>query len=76
MSESAAEKSIRRVIRRRGTADYFKGDGWTQDHTQAWQFSDSVEAAQTCAQHGLIDVELALLMGGRQPHVVFSTAIR
>ncbi len=68
-----AEKPVRRVLRRRGTQDYYKDDGWTNNPEDARNFSDVLEAAQTCVQFGLNDVELALRVESEE---VFCTAIR
>jgi len=76
MNDKTTEASIRRVIRRRGTRDYLNDAGWTQNVTEATNFSDSLEAAQICAARGLTDVELALIIEGQQHHEMFCTAIR
>jgi formate-dependent nitrite reductase cytochrome c552 subunit len=70
------EANIRRLIRRKGTRDYFNGEGWTQNPAEAMNFCDSLEAAQTCAARGLVDVELALIVEGQQHHDMFCTSIR
>jgi hypothetical protein len=57
---SLDDKPIKRVLRHRGSAAYFKDGGWTPDPEEAHSFSDIVEAAETCARYGLSDVELAL----------------
>jgi hypothetical protein len=51
---------VKRLLRRRGSKHYFNGDGWTANVDEAKNFSDVIEAAETCARHGLIDVEVTL----------------
>lgn len=53
-------KPVRRVIRHQTTHAYFGRQGWTQNPEQAWTFQDVVEAAKTCNQYGLKNVELVL----------------
>ncbi|HWX19635.1 MAG TPA: hypothetical protein VN578_06985 [Candidatus Binatia bacterium] len=69
------KKGIRRLLRRKDTLEYFKGDGWTNNPKEAATFSDVAEAAQICAQHGLVNIELALQVENEAPEV-FCTAIR
>lgn len=57
---SIEEKPVKRVLRHRSSAAYFKEGGWTQNPEEAHSFSDVVEAAEICARYGLSDVELAL----------------
>jgi len=57
---SIEDKPIKRVLRHRTSAAYFKNGGWTPNPEEAYSFSDVVEAAETCARYGLSDVELAL----------------
>jgi hypothetical protein len=73
--QTTENTKIRRLVRHRGSREYFKHGGWTNDPQEADSFSDVVEVAQTCAQYGLSDVELALryASGG---HDVFCTRIR
>ena len=54
------EQAVKRLLRRKDTAEYFKGDGWTGNPGEAKTFSDSLEAAETCARLQLSNVELAL----------------
>lgn len=54
------DKPVKRVLRHRSSAAYFKDGGWTHNLEEAHSFSDVVEAAETCARYGLSDVELAL----------------
>jgi len=57
---SIQDKPVKRVLRHRSSAAYFKDGGWTHKLEEAHSFSDVVEAAETCARYGLSDVELAL----------------
>jgi len=57
---SIEEKPVKRVLRHRASAAYFKDGGWTPNPEEAHSFSDVVEAAEFCARFGLSDVELAL----------------
>jgi hypothetical protein len=58
------ERAIQRLLRRKGSQDYFTGDGWSKDIAAARSFSDSLEAARTCAHCGLFDVEVVLRIAG------------
>jgi hypothetical protein len=66
--------SVKRLVRHTITRQYFKAGGWTEFAEEATVFADSLEAAQACARHGLIDVELALL--GATGFDVFSMPLR
>ena len=57
---SQDEKPVARLLRHRETHQYFCQDGWTDSPQEATVFYDVVEAAETCVQHGLKDVELAV----------------
>ncbi|HWQ92366.1 MAG TPA: hypothetical protein VN673_11890 [Clostridia bacterium] len=69
------ELTIRRLLRNRSSNEYFTDGGWTKNASEAKSFSDVVEAATICAQHGLNDVELALRYS-ECAHDVFCTPIR
>ncbi len=56
------QKKVTRLLRHRVSGAYFNGKGWTHNAAQAKPFSDVLEAARVCADHGLVDVELALRM--------------
>ncbi len=43
-----------RVLRRKDSRYYFRGDGWTADPAEARVFASAMQAAQTCAELGLI----------------------
>ncbi len=50
-----------RVIRCRDTGRYWRPDGsWADGIAQAATFHDAVEAARTCVDHDLHNVELVL----------------
>jgi len=58
------ERAIRRLLRRKQSQEYFTGNGWTRDPEEARSFADSLEAAQTCVQWGLGDMEMVLRVAG------------
>ena len=62
-SGCAEEKTIRRVLRRSDSPEYFREDGWTRNPDEAKSLSDAVEVAEICARYGLNNVELALRLG-------------
>jgi len=64
---------ITRLLRHRGSQQYFKGDGWTANPEAAKHFSDIIEVAETCARNGLTDVEVALRV---ELCEVFCTSVR
>ncbi|HYG34010.1 MAG TPA: hypothetical protein VEC99_04455 [Clostridia bacterium] len=72
---SNEKQDIKRLLRRRGSREFFKGDGWTENPDEARDYSDVLEAAETCVRYGLNDVELALRMG-TQASDFFCTRIR
>jgi hypothetical protein len=72
---SAQEKTIRRFLRHRASREYFKEGGWTANPTEAKNFSDVVEAAETCVRYGLNNVELALRYD-EAPGDLFCTPMR
>ncbi len=63
LNPGAEEKTIKRLLRRRDSREYFQDGGWTVNPEQAQTFRDVVEAAEVCARYGLTDVELALRFG-------------
>jgi len=69
------EQTMKRFLRRRSSREYFAPCGWTRNPEEAVNFSDVVEAAQTCARYGLSDVELALRFTP-QASDVFCTPLR
>ncbi len=75
LDRSFAERTIKRLVRHQKSREYFKQGGWTADPADADSFSDSVEAAKTCARYGLNDVELAVRYGAPGCDV-FCTPIR
>jgi hypothetical protein len=60
LNSFTGEQQIKRLLRHRHSQAYFTDGGWTNDPAQAESFADIVQAAQTCADYGLSDVELAL----------------
>jgi hypothetical protein len=50
--------------------------GWTSNPEEAENFSDVVEAAQTCVRYDLVDVELAIRFGPRATEDIFCTPLR
>lgn len=57
---SVEQLPVKRLLRRTASRDYFSPSGWTTSPEEAHNFSDVVEAAETCARYGLNNVELAL----------------
>ena len=64
IKESKGERAIRRLLRCRSSQEYFTVSGWTKDAEKAQSFADSLEAAQTCVQWGLGDMEMVLRVAG------------
>lgn len=60
LSSTSVETGIKRLLRDRESQAYFKDGAWTRNADEASSFSDVVEVAETCAQYGLKNVELAL----------------
>ncbi len=60
LNGALSEKPILRLLRCVHSQQYFTGNGWTNDPKHARIFQDSLEAAQTCAEWGLKEVELVL----------------
>jgi hypothetical protein len=60
LSQCADAQQVKRLLRRRGSLEYFKNGGWTEDPEEARSFTDAVEIAEACAQYSLVDVEVAL----------------
>lgn len=73
--DNRKERSIRRVLRRKHSKEYFTGDGWTSDLEKARTFRDCVEAAQTCSHCGLSGIELVLRVKGGNADL-FCTELR
>ncbi len=63
-SQQLKERPIRRVLRHKSSGQYFTGSGWTSDPEAARSFQDSLEAVQTCLNHGLTRVEIVLRLKG------------
>ena len=60
LNVSAQEQTVKRLLRRIDSEEYFNGGGWTPDPAEAEFFADALEAAETCARFKLTHVELAL----------------
>ena len=73
--ETKEEKAAARLLRHRETHQYYREGGWTESPTEATVFYDVVEAAQTCVQHGLKDVELTVRVRAEACDL-FCTSIR
>ncbi len=69
------DRTIKRLLRRQNTQQYFKEDGWTQDPAEAKCFLDVVEVAETCARCQLDDVEVTLRVHA-QASDFFCTPVR
>ena len=76
LNGSIIDSNMKRFLRRRASREYFKNGGWTSNPEEADNFSDVVEAAQTCARYGLSDVELAIRFDQRASDDVFCTPLR
>jgi hypothetical protein len=76
LNGSANGSNMRRFLRRRTSREYFKKGGWTSNPEEAENFSDVVEAAQTCVRYDLVDVELAIRFGPRATEDIFCTPLR
>lgn len=76
LNGSIHDSNMKRLLRRRASREYFKSGGWTKNPGEADNFSDVVEAAQTCARYGLSDVELALRLDPQDGEDIFCTPLR
>ena len=63
------EQTVKRLLRHQDSQQYFKDGGWTHDPEEADSFFDVVDAAETCARHGLTRVELALRLDAQASDV-------
>jgi hypothetical protein len=68
-------QTVKRLLRNTDSQKYFKDGDWTNNPEEADSFSDVVEAAEICAQHGLTGVELAVRLDA-QACDVFCTPMR
>ena len=75
LSKPTSAKTVKRLLRQRGSEEYFKDGGWTHDPEEADSFEDVVEAAEACARFGLTGVELAVRLDSRACDV-FCTPLR
>lgn len=69
------EKPVRRLLRHKGSEEYFKDGGWTTNPDEAKNFSDALEVAETCARLNLNGVELTLRFDSKASDV-FCITIR
>ena len=69
------EQTVKRLLRQRGSEEYFRDGHWTNNPDEADSFCDVVEAAETCARYGLTGVELAVRLDAHACDV-FCTPIR
>lgn len=69
------QDKVARLLRRRDSTEFFKGGSWTKNPDEATRFTDALEAARTCAQHGLSNMEITLRMDAEASDL-FSTPIR
>lgn len=69
------EFRVTRMLRHRISREYFKNGGWTPNPEEASSFADVLEAARTCNQYGLTNVEIALRCQSAKADV-FCTPIR
>ena len=67
------EKPVRRLLRHKGSEEYFKDGGWTTNPDEAKSFSDALEAAEICGRLDLRGVELALRFDSRASDVFWTT---
>ena len=58
-------QAVKRLLRRSGSSEFFREDGWTENPEEAKTYSDVLEAASACAQHKLSNVELTLRIESR-----------
>jgi hypothetical protein len=68
-----AHGRMKRLLRRRISQQYFNGCGWTTNPDEAKSFSDIIEVAEACTQHGLTGVEVVLRV---EKCELFCTALR
>ncbi len=75
LSPCTGNRGIRRFLRHKGSQEYFKDGGWTNNPEEANSYSDILEAAEICARYELSDVELAIRFDVGAGDV-FCTALR
>jgi hypothetical protein len=76
LNGSIQDSNMKRLLRRRSSREYFKSGSWTKNPGEADNFSDVVQAAETCARFGLSDVELALRFDPHAKDDIFCTPLR
>ena len=65
----------KRLLRRRNSPTYYKAGTWTENVEEAENFTDIVEAVETCVHSDLKDVELVLRIGNGRSDI-FCMGIR
>jgi len=60
LNTATQTQPVKRLLRRNGSSEFFREDGWTEKPEEAKTYSDVLEAAEACARHGLTNVELTL----------------
>jgi hypothetical protein len=69
----SGQKPVRRLLRHKGSEEFFKDGGWTTDPEEARNFSNALEVAETCARFDLREVELTLRFDSRASDVFWTT---
>ena len=73
--KSNYDATVTRLVRSRTTQRFYSGRGWTENPQEATKFADVLEAAETCARHKLVNVELAVRLSANGSDL-FCTLIR
>lgn len=73
LNSGERQRPVQRVLRRRGSREYLKDNGWTEKPDEAITFDDALEAAEACIRLGLKDIDLVLRVPAGD---VFCTPIR
>lgn len=68
-------RPVRRLLRRRGSPTYYRAGGWTENAAEAQNFTDVLDAVETCVHRDLKDVELVLRIEDARSDI-FCTGIR
>lgn len=62
-NSKSLEIDIKRLLKRRDGTEYVSNQGWTRDPFEASTFSNVLEAAETCIQRDLHEIDLTLRVG-------------
>ena len=62
--DNLKERPIQRLLRHKNSLEYVSWNGWTKNVEEARTFQDSLEAARTCAENALWEVEMVLRVKG------------